>query len=401
MVNRCQTQTTFKTKRKPMNSTQRAQSNWKPPRGIRVYFRRDRINRPWLVQWREPGSSKLVSKSFSTEQDQIRFAKRLAKRRDDEGNMILNFDPKKWQRFLLHEERVGGMANLDEVESLWQASGIKRGGMHLKQAGQSFLKAKEREAISTESFRRYQKMIDRMEARFPAVLLADFKADLLIEWIESLSLPDGRAYSAVSRNNWRVMLHTLFAFFVRRGWLAVNPVSSIERWGDVEKPVGILTPEEGRKLFEANRDLPVAGRLALEAFGGFRYSSAKRLVKRDINFEDHGISLPAGRIKTGKRFYVDSFPDNLWLWINHVTEGCWKMTPRQYQEGKRYAFARAMIPHPKNCLRHSFATYHVAAFKNVGETATILCHTNLSMLNRHYRGMATHRQGLEWFEIRP
>ena len=393
-------QANSQTKRKPRQTKRKPRAKWNPPRGIRVYFREDRRS-AWVVQWRPPNDSKLVSKSFASEQDQIRFAKRLAKRRDDEGNMILNFEPKKWQRFLQFEEKIGGIENLDAVERFWLESGIQAGGMELKEAGKLFLESKGREAIALQSYERYRYLMERLERSFPNTHLMELSPDVLTGWIESLRLPNGQPVAAITRNNWRKHLNTFFNFCVRKHWVNANPIDAVDRWGTVEKPVGILTPEEGRKLFEANWDLSAVGRLALEAFGGLRYSSAKRLVKKNINFEDLGISLPAGSLKTGKRFYVDSFPENLWLWLEYAPEECWTMKPRQYQEAKRHAFIRAGIPHPRNCLRHSFATYHVSKLKNVGETATILCHTNLSMLNRHYRGMATHRQGLEWFEIRP
>jgi hypothetical protein len=64
-------------------------------------------------------------------------------------------------------------------------------------------------------------------------------------------------------------------------------------------------------------------------------------------------------------------------------------------------FTDAKVPHPHNCLRHSFCTYHVAAFKNPGLTATILCHRNQGMLWARYNGNATQDQGKRYWTITP
>lgn len=77
------------------------------------------------------------------------------------------------------------------------------------------------------------------------------------------------------------------------------------------------------------------------------------------------------------------------------------MTPRQYLEAKSKAFVRARVPHPRNCLRHSFATYHVAANRDVARTAVILCHSSPKMLWQHYKGRGTEADGAAFFLIYP
>jgi hypothetical protein len=77
------------------------------------------------------------------------------------------------------------------------------------------------------------------------------------------------------------------------------------------------------------------------------------------------------------------------------------MTPRQYLEAKTAAFVRADVPHPHNCLRHGFASYHVAAFNDPSKTSVILCHKSPKMLWDTYKGMAKQPDGLAYFKITP
>lgn len=54
---------------------------------------------------------------------------------------------------------------------------------------------------------------------------------------------------------------------------------------------------------------------------------------------------------------------------------------------------------PDNCLRHSFATYHLAKSKNAGVTAFQMGHTNPSMVQRVYAVPAVRADQAAWWAI--
>jgi hypothetical protein len=56
---------------------------------------------------------------------------------------------------------------------------------------------------------------------------------------------------------------------------------------------------------------------------------------------------------------------------------------------------------PKNALRHSFVTYHVALHRNPGKTALIVSHRDQDCLYRHYLGIANQQDAKEYFKIFP
>lgn len=56
---------------------------------------------------------------------------------------------------------------------------------------------------------------------------------------------------------------------------------------------------------------------------------------------------------------------------------------------------------PKNALRHSFVTYHVALHRNPGKTALIVSHRDQDCLYRHYLGIANQKDAKEYFKILP
>lgn len=163
-----------------------------------------------------------------------------------------------------------------------------------------------------------------------------------------------------------------------------------------------------RRLFERNagtegefpqRRRELLGRLALEAFAGLRFDTAKQIVAGEISPD--GLRIPAAKLKTRQNQFLEGLPANLHAWLEWSQPIRWQMTARQYLFEKSLAFGRADVPHPRNCLRKSFASYHVAAFKDAPRTSLIMCHKSPKLLWDTYRGIASEADGRAYFEIRP
>lgn len=57
-------------------------------------------------------------------------------------------------------------------------------------------------------------------------------------------------------------------------------------------------------------------------------------------------------------------------------------------------------PWPANVTRHSFVSYHLAAFENAGKTALEAGHSE-QMLFNHYRAVVTQTTAQEFWALRP
>lgn len=139
----------------------------------------------------------------------------------------------------------------------------------------------------------------------------------------------------------------------------------------------------------------------MEAFGGLRYTSACRLEKHEIDWENRALVFPASKHKSGRNQYVEGYPENLWKWLEQVPAATWEMTQRQCLQEKSAAFARAGVVNPDNVLRHSFCSYHVALHRDTAQTAVLLTHTSPATLYRHYKESATMADAKDWFSITP
>jgi hypothetical protein len=229
------------------------------------------------------------------------------------------------------------------------------------------------------------------------IMPADFRT-----WLSTLVL-EGRPASPASRRHHRANACRLWTWLRAEGLVTGDPFAAVDVDEDEDEEINLLTVEEGRHLFAINRDHPSVAKLALEAFAGLRFTSAARLVFADLNLTEHGITLPGKKHKSGRRHYVDGMPGNVWPWVDRAPAACWQTAPRMYAVHKQEMFKAAGFVGERfrNCLRHSFASYHCAAFKNPGLTATLLTHRGQDVLWKHYRGRATEKDGLAWFQIVP
>lgn len=258
-----------------------------------------------------------------------------------------------------------------------------------------------RGAIAKVTVRRLTSQLKRIKADFAGIDIGDVTTEQLSEWLAVTF------ESPVTSNDYRKTLGRLFG---RVDNLLRNPIDKVEILPEKGDEVGILGGADCARVFEyAQKKYPqIVPRLACEAFAGLRFGSACRLERADIDFKNRGILLPAQKIKTGSRHYVDRLPENLWDWLELESPGTWATTQRDYQRFKSRVFDDLKVVHLHNCLRHSFCTHHVAAFADPGRTATILCHRDQQLLWSTYKGVrtpagefVTKALGEAWFAIRP
>jgi integrase len=265
--------------------------------------------------------------------------------------------------------------------------------------------------LSADNYRHKDHKLTLFKEQFGHLVLDQVPAREIAAWVDDFD----EVQSDVTFDNYVKHVSALFGDAIKRKVIRENPCKEIERRHDGIGEVKIITPAQTAQLFvtamsyeveDQKLFMPALGRLALEAFVGLRFSSGCRIAKADINFEDRGITLPKKKLKTGKlkggrRHYIDGLPDQIWDWLAIAPDETWLLTPRQYMELKSRLFRVAEVPHPHNCFRHGFATYDVAAHKNPGRTATILCHSNQEELWEHYNGMATQAAGFRYQSITP
>jgi integrase len=177
-----------------------------------------------------------------------------------------------------------------------------------------------------------------------------------------------------------------------------------------------LKIDEAEALFRANEEIDpgICGLLALGAFAGMRSSAIVRLAYDELDFKNRAILTPAAKTKKNRRHFIEGLPENLWSWLEKTPPQAFQMSPREFARRREAALARAGLlvtkaeakktgakpkAPPKNCLRHSFVSYHVALHRDPGKTALLVSHKDQAILWDHYLGVATAEDAGRYFAI--
>lgn len=136
--------------------------------------------------------------------------------------------------------------------------------------------------------------------------------------------------------------------------------------------------------------------IALGMFAGLRIHELTKLRWEAISKKDKTIRIDGEVAKTGRARIIENAPAILWTHLADAPENGPVLTCGAP------VLARALRYHvpgyPPNALRHSFATYHVAAYRNPADTALILGHEGgLQLLYTRYRGLAAKADGEAYF----
>src|SRR5262249_61766831 len=136
-------------------------------------------------------------------------------------------------------------------------------------------------------------------------------------------------------------------------------------------------------------------------FAGLRRAEIERLDWSEIDFEDGLIKVAGEKSKTKQKRFVTMQP-NLREWLLPVRKHKGSVTPDEFR--KRFDAARAaagIADWPDNALRHSFASYHLAHFKNAADTALQLGHHDSRITFAHYRELVRPKEAERYWKIKP
>jgi integrase len=370
------------------------------PDGIALGVWRDGRGKPFFVRY---GPSRKVE-SFALEADRNDRAEKLWEAQRAQGEQILDFDHgelAEWQRF---KAQTG--ASLEQLRTLWVRFGSVVAAKTLtREAVASYLAFRVSEGIAPKSdtYRHVRKALQGCLCDALGELrLSEVTAPMLRDLLATLRTRDRKgAASDTTKRNYRKDWNTFFQWAVRETLIQQNPCQLIAPPKLVHRDRPVLALPDVFRFFQTARNSPIGARLAVEAFAGLRVSSSARLAEDEIHREEGGIVLPASKHKLEKRFFVDGFPGNVFEWLD-LPDQRWDISESTYNQYKSRCFLASGVKNMGNVLRHSFCTYHIAAYRNAAQTATLLTHHNASTLYQHYRGRGVaHAQGLAYFLITP
>ena len=274
---------------------------------------------------------------------------------------------------------------------------VRRNGITVAQLAEEVLAAKQRDGRAPMYLADLRKRLGRFCADFGNRPIAAVTIEELDNWLRDLPL------SPKSRANFRANVGVLFSYAANRRIIDFNPITHTAKPKLPDNPPEIFAVDELRGLLEAAQrtETDVVPMLAIGAFAGLREAEIQRLDWSEVDVARGHIEVKAAKAKSARRRIVSMEP-NLAAWLQPYSG----MTGRVVPVGARRKLARVrkaakLARWPNNGLRHSFASYRLAAAHDAPRVAHELGHTSPQMLYSTYRELVLPTEAERYWTILP
>lgn len=273
---------------------------------------------------------------------------------------------------------------------------VRRHGITVEQLATELVEAKRKDGRSEIYLRDLRNILAIFSRDFGSRAIAGITVEEMDNYLRDLP------GSPKTRTNFRSNIGVLFSFARGRRIIQENPIEFTAKPKLPDTPPQILTADETRALIEAAQQAPdVLPLLAIGAFAGLRDAEIKRLDWSEVKFSAGLIEVTGAKAKSARRRLVAIQP-NLAAWLRPYSEKTGRVVPVGCRASiERVRKAAGLSEWPHNSLRHSFASYRLAATNNAPLVASELGHASPTMLFNTYRAIVTPDDAARYWEIAP
>jgi len=269
-----------------------------------------------------------------------------------------------------------------------------------------YLAALRSDGADPEHLRTAKAKIRRFVDNHPDVLLTAVTTPDLDAWLRAQSdaatAVEGKPWGPVTRNGVRAYLRAAFEFARKAGLVRVNPVGDTSTVSVGGKPVSILTPDQIRTLLGVD-DPVMRLYFAVGAFAGLRPVEIAKLRWEHFKLAKGVLGVDTDDPRSYANRWVTLNPTLLsWLAPRLQREGPVVPLTAQLINQRRRAAAEAagLMPWPVDVLRHSFASYHLAAHNDLAATMREMGHSSAKMIAAHYRERVEPGEAARWWAVK-
>lgn len=287
-------------------------------------------------------------------------------------------------------------ATLAQAARALAASGASFEDMEITRAVDLFIADKVSADCRHDTISAYRTYTNPLRNDFKGRSVADVSTSELVAWL------DAKGQKGRNRNNYRNTWRTLWAWAIARGYARFNPALGITKAKETVGDAGIFTPDEAKQLlrFAVEMDPPLVRSIAIGLFAGLRPKEIERLTwPQNGPHATNSIRVDSSVAKTREKRHVKILPV-LRAWLDAYPSDEPLCGPNYRHRMKRVR-DEAKVPWPHDVLRHSFASYHLALFRDEVATQYELGHADRDILYNHYRDIVTHEDAVSYFSIMP
>jgi integrase len=365
-------------------------NNWPRIRKVKDKNKRD----VFLVDGRINGKGRRFF--FQTRRDADTKAHALAIERRNQGTAALYFPERLRVEALECSEKLKpfGRSLRDAVNFYLPHLFIENRTCTIEALVQQLLAAKERDGASERYLGDLRSRLGQFAASFKGKNVSDFTNVEIDHWLRSLGV------SPITRNNFRRALIVAFNFARANKFCIDNPARETAKAKETRLRPQILTVDQLAMLLERAKPelMPF---VAIGAFAGLRRAELERLEWNEVDLESMLIEVPASKAKGASERFVKIEP-NLAQWLEPHAQPRGHVAPLNYRELLDEArYASGITRWPKNALRHSFASYHLAKFNDAAALSLQLGHTSPHLVFKHYRQLVRPKEAERYWQIAP
>jgi integrase len=346
----------------------------------------------FTANYRQGG--KRIVRYFKTEKEARAFAAEKQVELLNEGRRNGEITAEERRAMMVAREK--GFSLKDAVDHYASHLGALNQSVTVEVATQELLSIRQAEGKSKGHLHDLLYRLRRFARDHGEQLAASLTTRDIDRWLASL------VCAPQTRVNYRRVIHNFFSFCAARGYCAGNPVTQASKVKVPPKEIGILSPGEAQALLSGcpKEILPA---VAIGMFAGLRREEIARLDWRSIDLDRKFIEVAAAKSKTAQRRLV-TVSDNLHAWLapyRAISEPVRLPEPAYRRRFSKALKASKIESWPKNALRHSYASYHLAAHQDAAKTALQLGHTESRTLFAHYRELVKPEDAKAYWKIFP
>ena len=363
-------------------------------------------------------SSETAAKELKSEISHWKLTRKLKP-----DTLVLAETDRQWITYL-HAELGPDLSALPAIIGHWRKTAVQlRAPCTVSQLVEQFLTYRASRPGSKRTLADMRHRAKRFAALFSDIQAHEVAPAQIREFLDSSTYP---------RNDFKVA-SVMFGFARERGMVVIDPIAEIKRPDASHTEPGIYQPEDFKRLLEtAEKNFPdVLPFLLFSGFAGCRsselvsmYAGEATLQWADVLWDRKLISIPPAvakktKSRSGDRRYIPMLPALIdWLaphrkdagpivpyaesWLRKIFRGH-KAKPEDGDSPDDFGLFRlAGVAPVKNGLRHSFASYWLAANhgkEGVGRLAVIMGNSE-AVARQHYLEILQPRDGKAWFGIR-
>ena len=235
--------------------------------------------------------------------------------------------------------------------------------------------------------------------------------ELVMQWLMDGGI-DKKTWHKNTLRNYSNAVECLYEWLINKQVVAEgkNPVKKLEKFvADPFDPY-VLTTDECRKILKLchDRHFDVLPLLTLNLFCGIRPSETRRLEtnkdmrKNNLDFDDKEVRFQATKTKT-KMPRIVQMSDNCIAWLNCHEKLQLPIVDAKHKWEAFLVDAKKELGYdlwPHDCIRHSFCSYSLRNYEDIGKVAAQAGHSEKISL-KHYLSMVSKAEAEAFWNIFP